>query len=136
MWMKAGQVAPRGLRGIGYCSKASLMSLLLELPILRAILVYRVFTPYVWPCYNKFLQEYLTVERLTTDRAAVHSLQVAWLTAVSFGTYCATLPSQLKPTRQLLLTRTSHRPLRHLSMCPGSKLTHSVWPSIDLKAQM
>lgn len=77
MWMKAGQVAPRGRRGIGYCSQASLMSLLLMLPILRAILVERVFTRYVWPCCNKFLLEYLTVERLTTDRAAVHSLKVA-----------------------------------------------------------
>lgn len=44
------------------------------------------------------------------ERAAVHSLQVVWLTAVSFGTYRMTLPPRLKPIWQLLLTRASHRP--------------------------
>lgn len=96
MWMKAGQVAPRGPRGIGYRSQASLKSRLLVLPIFESNIGVRVFTRYVWSC-NKFLQEYLTAERRTMKGAEVHSLQVVWLTAVSFGTCAATLPSPLKP---------------------------------------
>lgn len=45
MWMKAGQVAPRGLRGIGYDSKASLMSRLLVLPISESNIGVKGFHP-------------------------------------------------------------------------------------------
>lgn len=44
--------------------------------------------------------------------AAVHSLQVVWLTAVSFGTCAATLPSPLEPAPQLPLTSRSRAPRR------------------------
>lgn len=85
--MRAGQVAPRRPRGIGYNIQASLMPPLPpSSPLLSGcqfesnIAALGPLCGYVWPCCSKFLQEYLTDNG---QRAAVRSLQVVWLTAVS-----------------------------------------------------
>lgn len=53
------------------------------------------------------------------EGAAVHSLQVAWLIAVSFGARAVTLP---RTGRQLTSPRPAESP---------SKMTRSVWLRID-----
>lgn len=59
--------------------------------------------------------------------AAVHSLQVAWLTAVSFGTCAVTLPSST-PTRWAAAADTEES--QASSACTPT-MTHSVWLRID-----